>query len=73
MVRRPETTSAELRERLTLLNCELAAAGCTKLSGDSAYMRDLRADLDETHGAWVIASVTEIALARAGVQGALWG
>ena len=73
MVRRPETTSAALRERLTLLNCEMAAAGCTTLAGDCAYMKDLRADLDETHGAWVIASVTEIALARSGVQGELHG
>ena len=73
MVQGHENTPRQLRERLALLHCELAAAGGTKLSQDGAYMRDLRAELDEVHCAWLIASVTELALARATLNGPLWG
>ena len=59
---RVETTSKELRERLELLHSELAVAMDTGLRNESAYMRDLYAELDETHGAWVMASVIELAL-----------
>ncbi len=73
MVHRAETTPSELRERLELLNCELAAAGLTELADDSPYMQDLLAELRETRGALLIASVTEIALRRAAVFGQLRG
>ena len=64
---RVEITPTELRERLDLLHSELAVAMGSGLSVESAYMRDLFAELDETRGAWVIASVIEIAL-RSGPQ-----
>ena len=61
---RVETTPTQLRERLELLHSELAVAMGTGLSEESAYMRDLYAELDEIHGAWVMASVIETALDR---------
>jgi hypothetical protein len=61
---RIETTPSELRERLELLHDELAVAMDTGLSQGGAYMRDLYAELDEIHGAWVMASVIELALHR---------
>jgi hypothetical protein len=61
---RIETTPSELRERLELLHDELAVAMDTGLSQESAYMRDLFAELHEVQGAWVMASVIDVALRR---------
>jgi hypothetical protein len=61
---RIETTPSELRERLELLHDELAVAMDTGLAEESAYMRDLYAELHEVQGAWVMASVIERALRR---------
>ncbi len=73
MVPNIETTSQALRKRLDLLYAERVVADATTLSHDSSYMRDLRDELNEVYSAWAMATVMEIAMRRARVDGPLFG
>ena len=63
----------EIRAQLDRLNLELLAAESAGLTGCAAYMKDLETESSECRAAFVGAAVTEIAVARAELSGALVG
>ena len=66
-------SATALRQRLRLLQAELAAAQDHGLIGCERYRRDLEADLAHCREAFVGAAVTEIAVLRAALSGRLSG
>jgi hypothetical protein len=66
-------STAELRERIELLESERALAGLTGLDNDPAYMADLEADIVAASATYVGVAVTEIASLRAQLDGAPQG
>ena len=65
--------SSELRIRLNRLHLERIDAESVGLGGNEAYMTDLENEMSETRAAFVGAAVTEIATARGGLYGRLYG
>jgi hypothetical protein len=66
-------TSADIRAQLHRLHDELVEAELAGLTSCDAYMLDLEEEIAECRFALVTASVTEIAVERAQLQGALVG
>jgi hypothetical protein len=66
-------TTLQLREHLQSLSAERYAAALVGLDRDDLYLRDLQAEIEATHNAYVGAAVTEIATFRAELSGALQG
>jgi hypothetical protein len=66
-------TPAHFRARLDRLREELVEAELAGLTSCDAYMVDLEEEIAECRFALVAASVTEIAVERAQLQGALVG
>jgi hypothetical protein len=66
-------TSADIRARLDRLHEELIEAELAGLTSCEAYMVDLEQEIAECRFALVAASVTEIAVQRAQLDGALVG
>ena len=66
-------TSAAIRAQLDRLHEELTAAEVAGLTSCDAYMLDLEEEIAECRFALVAASVTEIAVGRAQLQGPLLG
>ncbi len=62
-----------LYERLELLRIERALAMGCELRHDAAYMADLDTEIAAMRAAWVVAAVTELAMARADMYGAPQG
>lgn len=73
ITRPPAATAAELRQHLTALNAERAAAGLEGLAGNREYMDDLLDEIGAERAAYVGAAVTEIASLRAALSGPLHG
>ena len=65
--------SSEIRARLDELRMERLEAESVGLTTCNAYMRDLEQEISECRAALVGAAVTEIAVARADLNGALVG
>jgi hypothetical protein len=65
--------TSELRDRLNLLEEERRQAEAAGLANCEAYMNDLQDEISECRAAFAGAAVTEIAIARAEVDGRLWG
>jgi len=65
--------SSEIRARLDELRMERLEAESVGLTTCNAYMRDLEQEISECRAALVGAAVTEIAVARADLHGALVG
>jgi hypothetical protein len=65
--------SGEIRAQLDRLYLEMLEAESVGLTRCESYMQDLEQEISETRAAFVGASVTEIAVARAKLQGALVG
>ena len=65
--------ASEIRARLDSLHLEMLEAELVGLTSCNAYMRDLEEEISECREALVGASVTEIAVARAELYGALVG
>jgi hypothetical protein len=65
--------SSEIRARLDRLYLEMFEAESMGLTSCTAYMQDLEDEITECRTAFVEAAVTEIAVARAELQGALVG
>jgi hypothetical protein len=65
--------SGEIRAQLDRLNLERLEAETVGLASNQAYMRDLEQEISHCRAALVGARVTEIAVARAELQGALVG
>jgi hypothetical protein len=63
----------ELRARLYRLHLERIEAEAEGLTDCEAYMRNLQDEISETRAEFVGAVVTEIAIARADVNGQLVG
>lgn len=63
----------DLYERLELLRIERALAMGCELRYDAAYMADLDTEIAAMRAAWVVAAVTELAMARADMYGAPQG
>lgn len=63
----------DLYERLELLRIERALAMGCELRHDAAYMADLDTEIAAMRAAWVVAAVTELAMARADMYGAHQG
>ena len=59
----------DVRQHLHLLRIEHELAIAIGLDSDPAYMADLEHQLATYEAAWVGATVTEIAVSRAGQQG----
>jgi hypothetical protein len=70
---RDEMYSSELRARLSDLHAECREAHAAGLAECDVYMRDLTSEIAECRAAFVGASVTEIAVARAERSGRLVG
>ncbi|MDQ5808624.1 MAG: hypothetical protein M3320_08115 [Actinomycetota bacterium] len=68
-----DISAAELRRHLVVLNAERAAADLEGLSGNRAYMADLRDEIEHERLAYVGMAVTEIAMLRAALSGPLVG
>jgi hypothetical protein len=66
-------TSTDIRARLYRLHEELIEAELVGLTSCEAYMLDLEEEIAECRFALVAASVTEIAVERAQLEGALVG
>ena len=66
-------TSADLVERLAELQAERAAASLCGLVNEPRYMEDLEDEIQTCTAAYVGASVTEIAVLRAALDGKLQG
>jgi hypothetical protein len=64
---------AALREQLSLLERERAAAALNGLAGNGLYMADLHDELEAVRSAYVGAAVTEIASLRAALGAPLGG
>jgi hypothetical protein len=64
---------ADIRAQLDRLHEELIEAELAGLSSCEAYIADLDQEIAECWNALVLASVTELAVARAQVHGALVG
>jgi hypothetical protein len=62
-------SASRLRERLRLLQAELAAAEAAGLTAHPRYRSELEDDIAQCRAAFVGAAVTEIAVMRS----ALWG
>lgn len=65
--------SADIRAQLDRLHVELLEAEVAGLTSCNAYMEDLAQEIEECRAALVGARVTEIAVARAQLQGVLVG
>ena len=63
----------EIRAQLDRLNMELIAAESAGLTECAAYMQDLENEISQCRAAFVGATVTEIAVARAELSGRLVG
>ena len=70
---RDRMSASRLRQRLRLLQTELAAAHASGLAGDERYRRELEAELARCRTAFVEAAVIEIAVLRAVISGRLAG
>jgi hypothetical protein len=66
-------SATKLRERLRLLEAELAAAEATGLIAHPRYRSELEGELAECRAAFVGAAVTEIAVLRSSLEGPLTG
>jgi len=66
-------TAADIKERLTLLSTEQAAAHLNGLDANHTYMADLESDLTATRAAYVGFAVTEIATLRGMLGGRVQG
>jgi hypothetical protein len=60
---------AKARERLELLRIEHELAVSIGLDADAGYMADLERQLEIWEAAWVGATVTQLAVTRAGTHG----
>lgn len=65
--------SGEIRAQLDRLHVEMLEAESVGLNRCRAYMDDLEREISDWRAAFVGASVTEVAVARAALQGALVG
>jgi hypothetical protein len=66
-------SSGEIRSQLDRLRLERLEAESVGLASNHAYMRDLEQEISHCRAALVGARVTEIAVARAELRGALVG
>jgi len=66
-------TAIEMQNHLQDLEAERALASIEGLAHDPAYMADLPDEIEVTRHAYVGAAVTEIAVLRAELSGALLG
>jgi hypothetical protein len=66
-------TAAGLRRRLWSLEGERIEALAAGLGSNAAYMNDLDDEIDGVRESFVGHAVTEVALLRASLSGALWG
>lgn len=64
---------SEIRAQLDRLGLEVREAHSSGLAACEAYMKDLEEEISQCRAALVGATVTEIAVARAELQGALVG
>jgi hypothetical protein len=66
-------SAIEMQTHLQHLEAERAQALMEGLGGSAAYMADLMEEIEVTRHAYIAAAVTEIALFRAELSGALQG
>lgn len=69
----PMLSTTDIQQRLEDLESERMLASLIGLSGDPAYMSNLRNEIDVTRDAYVGAAVTEIASLRGQLSGPLYG
>jgi hypothetical protein len=67
------TSAAELRDRLSMLECERAGALLDGVAGSDLYMADLLGEIADVRAAYAGAAVTEIASLRAALGAPLAG
>ena len=63
------TSTADIKQRLELLEHERVLASATALANDRAYMADLEEEILATRHAYVGSAVIEIASLRAALSG----